>query len=293
MTDHPFTGNDPQIRLFNERDSTLGWSWTVTTDRGVARLTLPELVRAFPDDAALDWLFTEHIDLLDAYMVTLASEHGSLLTAPATSGRAMRSTRAAWRTILRLGLEWAVGARDSGRTVTLRDANVLGTAFSMAHMARRACDDLGDRPLPQGLFDALPPEGIVEGTPELVPADPDRPGRGAIWVLRTGDGTALPTGLRQVVSPIGGGTDPDVLITAHLLATRATLDADDTDRGAAWAMAADLFAGVINPAMGDVGFDAVRLPVDDPGAATVDIYVRTVAHDVAADQTITDPAPTS
>lgn len=292
MTGRPFTGRDPQARLFNERDDILGWSWTVTTDRGLRRVTLPELVAAAPVTADPGWLFTEHIDLLDAYMVTLATEHGQLLAAPAASGRTRRIARTAWRTLLRLGLEWAVAARDSGRTVTIRDANVLGTAFSMAHMARRACDDLGDRPVPQGLFDDVRPDGIVEGTPQLVRVDPDRPGRGAIWVLRTGDGTALPTGLRQVVSPMGGGTDPDVLITAHLLATRAALDADDTDRWAAWAMAADLFGGVIDPAMGNIGFDAVRLPVDDPGAATVDIFVRTVAHDVAADPTITDPAPT-
>ncbi|AXV10142.1 hypothetical protein DVS28_b0372 (plasmid) [Euzebya pacifica] len=292
MTDRSFTGSNPQARLFDEHDIVRGWSWTVTTDRGVRRVTLPALVAATPAGTPIDWLFTEHIELLDAYMVSLATEHGALLSAPATTGRARRTARTAWRTLLRLGLEWAVASRDTGRTVTIRDANILGTVFAFAHRARRVCDDLGDRPLPPGMFDALPPDGLVEGTPELVPADPDRAGLGALWVLRTADGTALPTGLRQVISPMGGGTDPELLIVAHLNAIRAMLDADDTDRWAAWGMTADLFGGVIDPNRGDVGFDAVRLPVDDPGAATIDIYLRTVAHDVAADPTITEPAPT-
>lgn len=297
MTNELVEGRNPQVRLFDDTAHLNGWSWTVTTNRGLHRVSLPDLVRASPDTPTTDWLFNEHVELLDAYLVTVAEQQGGLVGSRAAGRTAAqrRTGRRIWRTILRLVHEWVVAAEESGRVVTVRDANILGSAFVIAHLARRAADDLGARPLPDGLD--RPGDGhdmMVTGRPDLVAVDPDRPELGTVWVLLpdNDNGQPLLASLRHLTNPFtDAGPDPDMLIGRHLTSLHQLLTGTTPDRRAAWGMALDLFNGLVDPTKGSVGFDAVRLPVEDPGGATTALLGAVLALEVGADPSLADVRP--
>ncbi|ODU04032.1 MAG: hypothetical protein ABS81_12050 [Pseudonocardia sp. SCN 72-86] len=204
-----------------QTDDDIGFHWTTPDGTPVGLLDLVHL------DDEPHRLVPTHLAALDDAMVLAAGRFGDVLG----GGRAPTSQdatglRELHRAIDRLTVEYADAAALVGIPSDARVGQIVGTAALIGIRARLPLGLLGPAPL-DGELDE-PSLGVVGGFGEMTRADPDRPGAGGRWVVRTEDGRRFPATLSMLLFD-SSGVQKDAARTEHREAMESVVLHADAD----------------------------------------------------------------
>jgi hypothetical protein len=216
-----------------QTDDAVGFHWLSAS--GVAA-TLSDVV-AEPDSEPHRLLPT-HLEAVDDVLIDAVGRWGDILGGGRRPTADEADDLAELHQVLdRLCLEYADALKAVGATADVRAGQIIGTAALVSRRARAATGTAGPQPLSDELDE--PPVGVVSGFADLVLVDPDRPGLGARWVVRTETGLRLPANLHMLLHD-SSGVFKDAALDEHRAALRDVLGAEGSTGPDTWTWAMSL-----------------------------------------------------
>jgi len=237
-----------------QEDGQIGFYWSTPDGESTS---LPRLIA---DDDEPERLVASHIEALDDALIIAAGRFGEILgggRVPDADEREGLLTL--HRQLDHLCRDYAVALDLTGMTADLRAGKIIGTAALVSIRARQPLGLLGGAPLDDELDS--PSLGVVAGFGRLRHVDPEKPWRGARWVLESESGQQFPLTLSMMLFD-SSGVNKDAARREHREAIESCV-------AAATAPEADPFA--VASALDWLLYDWLMAHREDADSAAIEI----------------------